>query len=119
MTDTEGEGPARELDPLSTSAFATVATGTASLVWPGLVAAAVTLAALATFVVWGRALQALRRRRVNGYDPVRLVPLLLLGGAGWTAALFLGSVLPLSRPLVLCGVGLGLWALARPALEGV
>ncbi|MGA7861108.1 MAG: hypothetical protein WCB19_04560 [Thermoplasmata archaeon] len=109
----------RDLDPLSTSSVGTALAGAASLVWPELVAGAISLAAVASFVVWIRALRALRTRRATGYRPVRLLPFLALGGAGWSAAVLFGPIFPPGRALLLGGVSVGLWFLARSAWAGI
>jgi len=119
MTPGSGELAPRELDPLATSSAGTALAGVASLVWPELVSAVVSLAALTGFVIWIRALRALKHRRSTGYRPGRLAPLVLVGVVGWSIALFVGPIFPLGRPLALGGASVGLWALARPALGGV
>lgn len=91
----------------------------ASLIWPELLAAVVTLAVLATFVVWVRALRVVRDRRTTRYRPRRLIPLLGLGISGWSVAALVGSFLPEARVLVLGGVAIGFWFLAPAAgVEG-
>ena len=111
--------PRREVDPLPTAAVGTVLAGLASLVWPELSSAVVSLAVLASFVVWVRALRAFRRRRTSGYDPGRLLPLAAVGTAGWSGALLLGSTSPVGRALLLGAVSVGLWFLTRPASAGI
>jgi hypothetical protein len=111
--------PSRDLDPLSTASMSTFLAGTLSLVWPDLVAGAVSLAAVTSFLIWVRALRALRRRRLTGYLPIRLLPFLALGGAGWTAAFLIGPEYPPFRALVLGAVSVGLWLLTRSAWVGI
>jgi hypothetical protein len=111
--------PSRELDPLSTAAIGTALAGVASLVWPQLVAGAVSLAAVASFVLWIRAVRALRRRRSTGYHPSRLLPFLAVGAAGWAVALVLDPAFPAGRALVLGVVIVALWVLARSAWSGI
>lgn len=103
------EGNPAEVDALSGAAIGTVVAGLGSLVWPGLLAAASCLAVLATFVAWIRALGLYRGRRVTGYDPRHLAPLLILGSGGWAGALLLGSVSASARSLALGAVVVGLW----------
>ncbi len=119
MTADPGELVPRELDPLPTSSVGTALAAIASLLWPELVGAAVSLAALASFVLWLRALRVLRQRRTTGYRPVRLVPLLALGTGGWSVAFLLGPILPPARGLLLGVVCLGLWSLAPSAGVGI
>lgn len=106
------------LDPLSTASVGTALSGVGSLVWPGLVAGAVSLAVMASFLVWVRAVHAVRRRRLTGYHPARLIPFLVLGGSGWGAALLLGPTFPQGRPLLLGLVAVGFWFLARSSWTG-
>jgi hypothetical protein len=108
-----------EFDPLSTSSVGTALAGAASLVWPELVTGAISLAAVASFVVWVRAVRALRRRQMTGFRPHRLIPCLVVGGAGWSAALALVSVPPVGRALALGGAVVGLWILARSPWVGI
>ena len=119
MIGDSGETSAPELDPLLSSAAGTAFAGVASLIWPELTAAALSLAVLATFVVWVRALRILRRRRATDYDPGRLLPLLVLGGTGWSAAVLVAPIVPEGRPLILGAFSVGLWVLARAAFAGV
>jgi hypothetical protein len=119
MTAGRETGSARDLDPLSTASVGTALTGAASLVWPELVAGALSLAALASFVVWLRALKAWRGRRQTGYRPRRLIPVFALGGIGWSVALLLGSTYPSGRALVLGVVCVALWFLARSEWVGI
>jgi hypothetical protein len=111
--------PSRDLDPLSTASVGTALAGTLSLVWPELVAGTVCLAAVASFVVWVRALRALRQRRATGYRSTRFIPFLVIGGAGWTVAFLPGPGFPPVRALVLGAVSVGLWLLTRSAWAGV
>jgi hypothetical protein len=97
----------------------TALAGTLSLVWPDLVAGAVSLAAVTSFVVWVRALRALRRRRATGYRFTRLLPFLAIGGAGWTVAFLPGPEYPPVRALVLGVFSVGLWLLTRSAWAGI
>lgn len=114
-----GELFSQELDPLLSSSAGTALAGAASLLWPELISAALSLAVLATFVVWVRALRVLRRPRAIRYDPSRLLPILLLGAGGWSAAFLVPPVLLEGRGLILAALGIGLWVLARPAFVGV
>jgi hypothetical protein len=118
MTGPSGAWAGRDLDPLSAASIGTALAGTMSLVWPELVAGTVSLAAVASFVLWVRAVRAFRRRRETGYRPVRLIPFLALGGSGWTAALLVGPEFPPVRALLLGAVALGIWFLARSAWAG-
>ncbi|MGC2290056.1 MAG: hypothetical protein WA688_09420 [Thermoplasmata archaeon] len=119
MTAGPDTPPAGDVDPLSASSVGTALVGAASLVWPELVAGALCLAVVATFVVWIRALRAFRDRRASGFRPARLLPFLALGGGGWGAAFLLGSAFPPGRALLLGGVSVGLWFLARSAWAGI
>lgn len=110
---------ANELDPLPTASMGTALVGVASLVWPELIPAALSLAVLASFVVWVRVLRTVRENRTGGSGVRRFIPLFALGVTGWSAALFLGSILPWGRALLLGGVAIGLWLLARMAAVGV
>jgi hypothetical protein len=103
----------RELDPLSAASLGTALAGAMSLVWPELVAGTVSLAAVASFVVWVRAVRVLRKRRETGYRPARLIPFLVIGGSGWTGALLIGPEFPPARVLLLGAVALGFWVLSR------
>jgi hypothetical protein len=108
----------RDLDPMSASAIGTGLAGAASLVWPELVAGTIALAALGSFLLWARALHALRQRRVTHYPAVRLIPLVVLGVTGWGTALLVGLVIPSGGAVVLGVVCVGLWRLARWAPLG-
>jgi hypothetical protein len=99
----------RDLDPLSGSSVGTALASAASLVWPELLAGAVSLAAMATFLVWIQVVGRLRRRESPGYSSVGLLSLLAVGGGGWGAALLLGPVSPAARALALGAMSLGLW----------
>lgn len=109
----------RDLDPLPTASVGTALAGAMSLMWPELVAGTVSLAAVASFVVWIRCVRALRKRRETGYRPARLIPLLVLGGSGWASALLFGPDFPPVRALLLGAVALGFWLLARSAWTGI
>jgi hypothetical protein len=109
----------RAFDPLSSSAVGTTLAGAASLIWPELVAGTVTLAALASFLLWVRVLRALRQRRIGDFRSSRVIPLAGLGAAGWGTALLVGPIFPAGRALVLGAASLGLWLLARSTLVGV
>ncbi len=102
-------------DSLATAAVGTVLAGVGTLVWPELLAGTMSLAVVATFVVWTRAVRALRQRRTTGFPPVRLIPHIALGAIGWSGAVLLGPVFPLVRPLLLGVVAVGFWLLARSA----
>ncbi|MCI4352150.1 MAG: hypothetical protein L3K14_02010 [Thermoplasmata archaeon] len=119
MTAGSGEFLPQEPDPLLSSSAGTALAGVASLLWPELISAALSLAVLASFVVWVRAVRVLRRPQANHYAPNRLLPLLLLGAAGWSATLLVPPVLAEGRALILGALGVGLWVLARPAFAGV
>lgn len=119
MTAGSEQWSARDLDPLSIASTGTALTGAASFVWPDLVPGAVSLAALTSFVVWMRALRALKRKRESGYHPIRLIPLLALGGAGWSIALLVGPSNSPGRAMVLGIVCLVIWFLARSDWVGV
>ncbi|MCI4347448.1 MAG: hypothetical protein L3J97_02370 [Thermoplasmata archaeon] len=107
------------MDPLLSSSAGTALAGAASLLWPELISAALSLAVLASFVVWIRVLRVLRRPRATRYDSNRFLPLLLLGAGGWSAAYLVPPVLLEGRGLILGALGIGLWVLARPAFAGV
>jgi hypothetical protein len=119
MTAAPDGPPPRELDALPTASIGTALAGGASLVWPELLAGAVSLAVLTAFVVWLRALRTLRQRRVTGYRPLRLLPLLVLGGAGWSAEVLVGPAYPAVRALLLGAVSVGLWLLAGSPVVGI
>jgi hypothetical protein len=110
---------AGDVDPLSAAAFGTALTGGASFVWPELVAGTVVLAALTSFVVWARAVRALRRRDSTGFRAGRLTPFVALGGAGWGLALWLEPLLPPVRALLLGTVAVGFRVLARSRWVGL
>jgi hypothetical protein len=110
--------PAGEPDPLSASTAGAAISAVASVVWPVLAAATLSLAVLASFVVWIRALRAWRRSRRTPTDTGGLLSLALVGGTGWGAALLLGPVVPLARPLLLGALAVGLWVTARHTLAG-
>ena len=119
MTAGSREPPAGELDPLPAATIGTLLASVTSLVWPELNSAAVSLAVLATFVVWVRALHAFRRRRTSGYAPGRLLPLAAVGTVGWSGAFLLGTTSPVARALLLGVVSVGLWFLSRPVSAGI
>jgi hypothetical protein len=108
-----------DLDPLSTSSIGTALAGVASLVWPELVAGAVSLAAVACFLVWLRVVRTLRQRRSTGYRPTRLLPLAALGGAGWGFVLLLGYDFPPGRAPLLGFISVVLWLLTRSGWMGI
>jgi hypothetical protein len=112
MTVNTGGWGVRDGDPLTMASVGTALAGGASLVWPELIAGTLSLAVVTSFVVWIRAIRALRQRRSTGYHPARLVPFLVLGTVGWSTALLLGPTLPSSRAPVLGIVAVGLWVLA-------
>jgi hypothetical protein len=119
LTANSGAVLAWDIDPLSTSALGTAIAGAGSLVWPDLVAGTISLAAVASFVVWIRALRAVRRRQLTGYRVRRLLPCLATGGAGWATALALGPVSLTDRALVLGATSVALWLLARSGVVGI
>jgi hypothetical protein len=104
-------------DPLTTSAAGTALAAVSSLLWPELFAAVVSLAVLASFLVWVRVLRALRERRLSQSQRTRLVPLLIVGGMGWSVVL-LGPLALWERALFLGALPAGLWLLLRSAGTG-
>lgn len=119
MSATASGAPSPGFDPLPVAAVGSGLAGAASLVWPELLAGAVTLAVLTGFVVWVRAVRTLRDRRTTGYPPARLIPLLALGAAGWATELLLGPTLPTARAPLLGVVGVGLWLLSGRSGAGL
>ena len=111
--------PSTSLNPLRTAALGTALAGLASLVWPELLSATLSLASLVTFVVWVRALGVFRRRRSSEYGTVHFLPLVLVGIVGWSTAILLGPLSLPGRALMLGGMSIGLWLLMKPCEEGV
>lgn len=107
-----------ELDPLSLSSAGTVVAAVGTLVWPQLVSATVTLAALTSFVVWVRMLRALRRPAPTGFRLPGLFPFVFLGLTGWSGALLLARAYPAGGALLLGTVCVGFRFLARPSTSG-
>lgn len=119
MRDGADRTPSRELDPLSVSSAGTVVAAVGALVWPQLVSATVTLAALTSFVVWVRLLRALRRPASTGSRVPGLFPFAFLGLTGWSGALLLARAYPAGGALLLGTVCVGFRFLARPSTGGI
>ena len=119
MTLPSAAGSGRDLDPLPAAAIGAALAAGMSLLWPELIAGTVSLAAAASFVVWIRALRALRARRETGYHPARLIPFIALGGVGWATAILVGPEFPPARALLVGGVALGFWLLSRSVSRGI
>ena len=119
MRGTAEGTPSGDFDALSLSSVGTVVAAVGTLVWPQLVSATVTLAALTSFVVWVRSLRALRRRASTGFRLHGLFPFALLGLAGWSGALLLGRAYPAGGALLLGTVCAGFRFLVRPSARGI